>query len=101
MRLPITLGCVLAAALISGCGFYSTIYGNVRGPVTATSQATPATKEGHGCAKSILLGLFAFGDASIDSAKRAAGITSVVSVDFQSTNVLGLYSTFCTVVRGN
>ena len=100
MRVPATLSLILAAGLISGCGFYSFIYGNVRGPVAVTSQTGPATKEGHGCAKSIL-GLFSFGNASIDAAKQAGGITSVVSVDFQSLNVLGIYSTFCTVVKGN
>jgi len=90
--------------LLSACAYAlapvtSSIYGKVRGPIAATSQATPATKTGRACSNSIL-GIVATGDASIDAAKRAGDITSVASVDFESTNVLFLYASFCTVVRG-
>ena len=47
------------------------------------------------------LGIIATGDASIDAAKKAGGITNVASVDHDSTSILGLFATFCTVVKGN
>lgn len=95
LTLAIASGCAYALAPVS-----SGIYGKVRGPVSATNQPGPPTKTGRACANSVL-GLVASGDASIDAAKRAGNITNVISVDFESTNVLFLYATFCTVVRGN
>jgi hypothetical protein len=103
-RSAATVPALLTVGLLSGCAYAlapvsSVIYGKVRGPITATSQAGPATKTGRACANSVL-GIVASGDASIDAAKRAGDITNVVSVDFESTNVLYLYATFCTVVHG-
>ena len=48
-----------------------------------------------------ILGLIATGDSSIDAAKKAGGIKDVSSVDHDSTSILGLFGTFCTVVKGN
>lgn len=56
-------------------------------------------KSGEACAQSIL-GLVAFGDASIEAAKNSAGIKKVATVDHKSTTILGLYGEFCTVVYG-
>jgi TRL (tRNA-associated locus)-like protein len=95
--LPLGLlwGCAYALAPVS-----SGIYGKVSGPVSATSNTGPATKTGRACANSVL-GIVASGDASIEAAKRAGNITTVHTVDFESTNVLFLYASFCTVVHGN
>lgn len=60
-----------------------------------------ASKEGRACSTGVL-GLAAWGDASVDAAKKAGGITSVHSVEYQSTAVLGaVYVDICTVVHGN
>jgi hypothetical protein len=56
-------------------------------------------KGGEACATGIL-GLAAFGDASLNAAKKAAGITEVHSVEFHGTNILGLYAQGCTEVHG-
>lgn len=95
---------LLTLGALSGCAYAfapvsSGVYGKVGGPITATSHAGPATKTGRACAKSIL-GIVANGDASIEAAKRAGNITQVVSVDFESENILLVYATFCTIVRG-
>lgn len=99
--------CFMVVVLVplSACAYAlspvsSGIYGKVQGPIAATGESQPATKMGRACAKSVL-GIVASGDASIDAAKRAGSITTVSSVDFESTNVLFLYATFCTIVRGN
>src|SRR2546428_6538724 len=100
-KLALSLAGVLA---LSGCAYaasplFGGLYTKVNGPVNATSNQA-GNKTGRVCANSIL-GIIATGDASIESAKRAGGITSVTSVDFESTSILGLYATFCTIVRGN
>ena len=71
----------------------------VQGPITATTLDQSA-RTGRSCAYSIL-GLVAWGDASINTAKNAGQIKQVASVDFETFNLLGMYGTFCTVVRGN
>jgi hypothetical protein len=74
------------------------IYMNVKGPLgSAGGVDTP--KVGESCAR-VILALFAWGDASIESAKRNAGITQVATVDHRSFNLLG-FGSFCTVVHGS
>lgn len=99
------LAAVLAVTPLFACAYAlspvtSSIYGKVQGPIAVTNLTAEPTKIGRSCASSIL-GLVANGDASIEAAKRAGGITTVASVDFESTNVLFIYATFCTVVRGS
>lgn len=72
---------------------------SAQGPITATTYDQSA-RTGSSCAYSIL-GLVAFGDASINAAKNAGQIKQVASVDFDTTNVLAIFGSFCTVVRGN
>lgn len=102
--LPLSALALLALSL-GGCA-------NVSGPVPAALSfyAAPVTlgpkdtvahtKRGEACASNIL-GAIATGDASIDSAKKNAGITRVASVDHISTRVLGYYARFCTIVKGD
>ena len=89
----IMTGCASAASPVTGALFM-----DAKGPVAVTTNAA-ATKSGTACAKSIL-GWVGLGDASIDAAKKAGGITEVSSVDHASTNILGLYATFCLTVNG-
>lgn len=87
-----SVGCAMARAPLSGVW-----YTNVKSPEGVT--ASVGTKTGEACATSIL-GLFATGDASVESAKKAGDISEVSSVDSHSTSILGLYATFCTTVTG-
>ncbi|MDO8266442.1 MAG: TRL-like family protein [Moraxellaceae bacterium] len=101
--LPLSAIALLAIGL-GGCA-------NVRGPAPAalSHYAAPITtgpldaaapsKRGEACINNIL-GLFAMGDASIDTAKKNGNITRVVSVDHISTRVVAYYARFCTVVKG-
>jgi hypothetical protein len=55
---------------------------------------------GQACATGIM-GAVAWGDASLDAAKKAGSITEVHSVEFKPTVVaLGIYYQACTVVHG-
>ena len=58
------------------------------------------TRSGRACATSIL-GWFASGDASIAAAAANGGITRVSHVDRESTNLLGIHATYCTLVYGD
>lgn len=101
-----TLVLALAAIgiLASGCastgsrvaGFW---YTDVKQGELATSDASNS-RTGQACANSIL-GMIAMGDMSVEGAKRAGGITRVSSVDSHHSNILGIYATGCTIVRGN
>lgn len=73
-------------------------YTDVKAPLTATSNSN-ATKVGSAEATSVL-GLVATGDASIDAAAKAGGITKIHHVDEQSTNILGLYAKYKIYVYG-
>jgi hypothetical protein len=85
-------GCALARGPV---GF---LYNDTQtGVAVASNQA--GGRVGQSCANSIL-GLFATGDASIETARRNGAISMITSVDEHSTSVLGVYSTYCTIVRG-
>ena len=104
MKLHQIAAIAIATSLLGGCAVVASptrgwAYTKVQGPVTTGTSAN-ASKSGQACATNIL-GLIATGDASIDAAKKAGGITNVASVDHDSTSVLGLFGTFCTVVKGN
>lgn len=64
-----------------------------------TGPAKTGDKMGEACATGIL-GILAFGDASIDAAKKSGGISEVHSVEFGGTNIIGVYTQGCTVVHG-
>lgn len=87
-------GCQIVASPLAGGIYNETKYGDV-----ATDEAG-ATKEGKACGTSIL-GWVATGDASIQAAKAAGGITKVASVDHSAKNIVGVFGEWCTIVRGN
>jgi hypothetical protein len=56
-------------------------------------------KKGEACATSIL-GLVTTGDATIRAAADAGGIKNISAVDASIKNIIGIVSTYCTVVSG-
>jgi hypothetical protein len=56
-------------------------------------------KEGKVCANGVL-GLVAWGDASLDAAKKAGGITELHSVEHSTMSILGLFIQGCTIAHG-
>ncbi|MEP7153865.1 MAG: TRL-like family protein [Nitrospira sp.] len=92
--LLVTDGCMGEASPVIG-----KIYTDIQYGMFATT-ATDASKRGEAYAKSILT-LFAFGDATVTTAKAQGGITQVAAVEHASCNVPGIYSTWCTIVKGN
>ncbi|HEY3819937.1 MAG TPA: TRL domain-containing protein [Polyangiaceae bacterium] len=57
------------------------------------------TARGEACATGIL-GMVAFGDASLAAAKKAGGIADVQSVEFGGLSILGIYTKGCTIAYG-
>jgi hypothetical protein len=105
--LKIAAGSVMAIILI-GCGGYGypigSLYTGTQVPhgINRNETSGPGKsgdKHGEACATGIL-GAAAFGDASLDAAKKAGGITEVHSVEFHGTSILGLYTQGCTEVHG-
>ena len=93
---------VLAAGIFSGCAVTPTrafIYQDTTIPYHATS-AQGGSKVGVSDECTNILGIIATGDCSISNAAKKAGITKITSVDWEGTNILGIYRTGKTIVRG-
>jgi hypothetical protein len=92
-------GCYGTAAFVPSGSPIGFIYSNTMTNHAVTANPVGA-KSGEACAISII-GLVTIGDASATTAARAGGITKVGIVDQQDFNVLGIYSSHCTEVRGD
>jgi hypothetical protein len=94
---------LFSAALLAGCGVMahgpvtSLITLDQMGPV-AMGSASSSPKVGRAQAYGILV--YSTGDASIRAAMRAGGITRVHHVDSETMNIMGVYSTYTTIVYG-
>lgn len=93
----------MAAFTLSSCGGLNTrpigtVYADVADPVAATSSSGARVGE---ATSTSYLGVVALGDSSIEAAKRNGGISSVSSVDVKRKNILGIITSYTTVVRGN
>jgi hypothetical protein len=91
---------VLCAVVLSGCSHapYGVLYSDSQaGAAISSNQA--GNRVGQSCATSIL-GLVATGDATIEAARRAGGITLITSVDESVNSVFIFYTKYCTIVRG-
>lgn len=100
MKKLLLLPIAALAMSVTSCASYEP-RGAIYTDATMGQAASGATgvKTGQACAKSYV-GLIATGDASIAAAKTAGGITQVSSVDHHTTNILGAYGEYCTVVKG-
>ena len=98
----VLLALIVSLAFGAGCLQSPTgpglIYMNVKGPL-GPAGGTNTAKKGEACAR-VLFHLFAWGDASIETAKRQAGITEVTTIDHRSFNFIG-FGYFCTYVYGS
>lgn len=75
------------------------LFHDIKYGIDATS-VDEAPKRGEACQSSVLF-LVGSGDASVEAAKRNAGISKVATVDASSFSVLGFYNKYCTIVTGN
>ena len=98
-NLALGLSC---AAVLGGCAVAhgpvtAGVTLNMKGPV-AVGSAMTGPKVGRAEAWGILV--YATGDASISEAARNGGITRIHHVDQETTNILGVYAKYVTIVYG-
>ena len=74
------------------------VYQSQKGPGAVTSNSL-GHKVGTSQATSIL-GIAGTGDASIDAAAKAGGIKKISHVDYEVSNILGIYAKHTTIVYG-
>lgn len=74
------------------------LYNDTKAGLTASSNQT-GNRIGEACVTSIL-GLVATGDASIETARRNGGVTMISSVDESVNSIMGVYTKYCSIVRG-
>lgn len=95
--------CICASFVLTGCGATSApVMGVIYTDVTSGQEVTGnrlAQKVGRSIATGVL-GLVATGDASYQTAAKNAGITRITHVDKRDFTVLGIYTTFETIVYG-
>jgi len=92
-----------ALAVLTGCATVvpcGAIYTGVSMPISNSTGSVSYTKVGHSTAKSVL-GLVAWGDASIKAAATDGKIVKVQSVDYTADNLFGVYGKYTTVVYGD
>lgn len=86
-------------AWLAGCMPIGIIYTDAKLPRSVTDNEV-GKKKGTSCAYSVL-GVVAWGDASIRSAADAAGITEISAVDQDVMSILGIvYTKYCVQVSG-
>lgn len=90
------------AAAMTGCAIghgpvTAGLVFDMKGPV-AVGTASGSTKVGRAEAWGIVV--YGAGDASIEAAMKNGGITKVHHVDNQTTNILGIYAKYVTIVYG-
>jgi hypothetical protein len=93
----------VGAVMLSSCAVVRSpltgfLYTSMKNPHSVTSNAG-ASKVGTSEAMSIL-GIVATGDASIDAAAKAAGITKIHHVDEEATAILGIIAKYKIYVYG-
>lgn len=92
----------LTALLSSGCATpvpVGIIYTRITTPVTVSTGEMTYSKVGEAKCTSLFF-LFASGNASIQEACRASGITKVKYVNYKANNFFGIYGSYTTVVYG-
>ncbi|MCU0724182.1 MAG: TRL-like family protein [Planctomycetes bacterium] len=106
MKVLFALLLVAPFLLLGGCGMMSTpmagvIYTDVKYPSYYDGADTlgPGEKTGTAMAQNFLF-LVGIGDASVQAACKAGGISKIHTVDHHGWSILGLYSKWTTIVTG-
>lgn len=74
-------------------------YVDATGPVTATSN--PVGKKVGTSSSTNVLGIVYTGDSGINKAAKDGGIKKISHVDQEQTSILGLFTTYKTIVYGD
>lgn len=108
-RLTLVLMLVVAAGMLSGCaGYFSSpvvpppgwAFTDYAAPQDADLDETSLGNKTGTASSENVLGLVAWGDASVQTAARNGGIDQINQTDYRFFNILGVYSKYTTVVYG-
>lgn len=103
IKMLMTAGVIATSALFGGCAYApyqpGVIYSDMSGPVAVTGNPN-CVKKGTASTTNVLA-LVGIGDASVEAAKKEGGISTVSSVDYTYTSVLGIFGKTVTTVCGN
>jgi len=91
-------GCAVVSPPVQGGSVGGWIYSDYSAPQFVTTNAG-GSKVGSATAKSILA-IVGTGDASIQAACKAGGITKISHVDYHVMSILGLYGEYTVTVYG-
>lgn len=91
-------GCSYTAPVIPPIGLF---YANVSAPIDTNADNTPVSARSGESGTTSILGLFAFGDASVTTAARNGGLSTVNHVDYEYFHVLYVYQTFTVRAYGD
>ena len=94
--LSVFSGCV--SSPVNGALYTSTIHSGL-GDGGIVNDSVKSEKTGTATCTSVL-GMFAFGDCSVDAAKKDGKITKVSSVSHESKNIAFFQITYKTIVKG-
>ncbi|QWR78789.1 TRL-like family protein [Candidatus Magnetomonas plexicatena] len=102
-RTLVVLGLMVLMLFTASCGFvadgpFGWVYTDNKVPV-AIGPALSGAKAGQACIHSFF-GAVAIGDASIETAMKAAGIKTVYTINKANLNIFGTYTRQCTIVAG-
>jgi hypothetical protein len=110
MKVIAPLACIAAVGLLAGCaGFTSApvvppqgfFYTNTNAPLDVQFDKTDLGSKQGTASSFVVLGMVAWGDASIQAAARSAGIKVIKAADYNSYNVLMVYGRYTTIVYGD
>jgi hypothetical protein len=87
-------GCAVVSSPVTGF-----MYTGVSGPITTGPDQTTPNKVGRATMRSIF-GIYASGDASIQTAAKNGGISKIHHVDYEAQSIFGVIADFTTVVYG-
>lgn len=102
MRSLALLALLGLTVLSTGCSYYSApvmppgglFYTNIQAPVDTDVQSNPVGSKTGASSSTSILGLFAYGDASLASAVQNGGLSKVDHVDYEFFNLLFIYQKF-------
>jgi hypothetical protein len=109
MRIAVTLlAGVLVIGAASGCALYTAPvippmgygYTHVTAPLDVDVDDTNVGEREGRSSTVAVLGLFAYGDASIHSAAKEGRLSIIDHADYEYINILGIWQKFTTIVYG-
>ena len=105
----IAITLALVAGSIGCAGFYQSpvmpaqafVFNDVKAPMDIDFDKTRVPAKRGEASTSNILGLVAWGDASVETAARNGGIKEIQAADYEFMSVLGVYSSYTTIVLGD